>query len=135
MSNPFRYFNSSPEVIRMVEMRYVRYPLSLRNVEDLLAERGTNISHGDRATSLIFGARGARRDTEQRPMERGLSDAAISATHDFGQSPLSRAYRPLPRSILKVSFGEGFRMPALCDGWAGPGAGVRKPPKEETAGS
>ena len=40
MSNPFRYFNSSPEVIRLVVMMYVRYPLSLRNVEDLLAERG-----------------------------------------------------------------------------------------------
>jgi transposase-like protein len=40
MSNPFRYFNSSPEVIRLVVMMYVRYPLSLRNVEDLLAEHG-----------------------------------------------------------------------------------------------
>ena len=45
MSNPFRYFNSSPEVIRLVVMMYVRYPLSLRNIEDLLAERGINISH------------------------------------------------------------------------------------------
>jgi putative transposase len=45
MINPFRYFNSSPEVIRLVVMMYVRYPLSLRNVEDLLAERGIDISH------------------------------------------------------------------------------------------
>src|ERR1700735_1234893 len=44
MSNPFRYFNSSPEAIRLVVMMYVRYPLSLRNVEDLLAERGIDIS-------------------------------------------------------------------------------------------
>ena len=43
--NPFRYFNSSPEVIRLVGMMYVKYPLSLRNVEDLLAERGIEISH------------------------------------------------------------------------------------------
>ena len=35
----FRYFNSSPEVIRLVVMMYVRYPLSLRNVEDLLADQ------------------------------------------------------------------------------------------------
>ena len=34
MSDPFRYFNSSPEVIRLVVMMYVKYPLSLRNVED-----------------------------------------------------------------------------------------------------
>ena len=39
------YFNSSPEVIRLVVMMYVRYPLSLRNVEDLLAERGIDVSH------------------------------------------------------------------------------------------
>ena len=45
MSNPFRYFNNSPEVIRLVVMMYVRYPLSLRNVEDLLAERGIDINH------------------------------------------------------------------------------------------
>src|ERR1035437_9439772 len=43
--NPFRYFDSSPEVIRLVVMMYVRYPLSLRNVEDLLFERGSDICH------------------------------------------------------------------------------------------
>jgi hypothetical protein len=45
MSDPFRYFNSSPEVIRLVVMMYLKYPLSLRNVEDLLSERGIDISH------------------------------------------------------------------------------------------
>jgi len=35
MRNPFRYFNSSPEVIRLTVMLYIRYPLSLRQVEDL----------------------------------------------------------------------------------------------------
>ena len=43
--NPFRYFNSSPEVIRLVVMMYIRFPLSLRNVEDLLFERGIDICH------------------------------------------------------------------------------------------
>ncbi len=45
MQNPFRYFNSSPEVIRLAVMMYVRYPLSLRQVEDLLFERGIDICH------------------------------------------------------------------------------------------
>jgi putative transposase len=40
-----RYFNSSPEVIRLVVLVYVRFPLSLRNVEDLLFERGIGICH------------------------------------------------------------------------------------------
>jgi putative transposase len=39
-ASPFRYFNSSPEVIRLVALMYVRFPLSLWNVEDLLFERG-----------------------------------------------------------------------------------------------
>ena len=45
MNNPFRCFNSSPEVIRLVVMMYIRYPLSLRQVEDLLFERGIDICH------------------------------------------------------------------------------------------
>jgi len=45
MKNPFRYFNSSPEIIRLTVMMYVRYPLSLRQVEDLLFERGIDICH------------------------------------------------------------------------------------------
>ncbi len=43
--SPFRYFNSSPEVIRLAVMMYVKYPLSLRNVEDLVHERGIDICH------------------------------------------------------------------------------------------
>ena len=43
--SPFRYFKTSPEVIRLAVMLYVRFPLSLRNVEDLLHERGIDISH------------------------------------------------------------------------------------------
>lgn len=44
-ASPFRYFNSSPEIIRLAVLMYVRFPLSLRNVEDLLFERGIDISH------------------------------------------------------------------------------------------
>ena len=43
MRNPIRYFNSSPAVIRLAVMMYIRYPLSLRQVEDLLFERGIDI--------------------------------------------------------------------------------------------
>ena len=45
MDNPFRYFNSSPVVIRSTVMLYVRYPELLRQVEDLLFERGIDICH------------------------------------------------------------------------------------------
>ena len=41
----FRYFRTSPEIIRLAVMMYVWFPLSLRNVEDLLHERGSEVSH------------------------------------------------------------------------------------------
>ncbi len=44
-SSPFRYFKTSPEIIRLAVMMYIRFPLSLRNVEDLLHKRGIEISH------------------------------------------------------------------------------------------
>lgn len=34
-SNPFKYFKTSHEIIRLAVMMYVRFPLSRRNVEDL----------------------------------------------------------------------------------------------------
>mgnify|MGYP003841260659 FL=1 len=43
--SPFKYFKTSPEIIRLAVMLYVRFPLSLRNVEDLLHERGIDVSH------------------------------------------------------------------------------------------
>lgn len=42
--SPFRYFKTSPEIIRLAVMPCVRYPRSLRNLEDLLHERGIEIS-------------------------------------------------------------------------------------------
>ena len=42
---PFKWFKTSPEIIRLAVMLYVRFTLSLRNVEDLLHERGVDISH------------------------------------------------------------------------------------------
>ncbi len=45
MTRPtIRYFKTSPEIIRLA-VTYVRYPLSSRNVEDLLHERGIDVSH------------------------------------------------------------------------------------------
>jgi putative transposase len=41
----FRYFKTSPEIIQLAVMLYVRFPLSLRNVEDLLHERGVDVSY------------------------------------------------------------------------------------------
>nr|WP_246611153.1 hypothetical protein [Aquisediminimonas profunda] len=47
---PFRYFNSSPEIIRLIVKMYVRFPHSLRNVEDLPLGRDDPVAepHGMR---------------------------------------------------------------------------------------
>jgi len=45
MQNPFRYFKTSPEVIRLSVMMHVRFPLSLRNAEGLLHKRRIDICH------------------------------------------------------------------------------------------
>ncbi len=36
----FRCFTTGPEIIRLAAMLYVRFPLSLRNLKELLHERG-----------------------------------------------------------------------------------------------
>ena len=43
--NHFKYYKSSPEMIKLAIMYYVRFPLSLRQVEDILHERGIDICH------------------------------------------------------------------------------------------
>lgn len=42
---PFKYFKTSPEIVRLAVMMYIRFPFSPRNVEDLLHERGIDIRH------------------------------------------------------------------------------------------
>ena len=41
----FRYLKTSPEVIRLAVMLYIRFPLTLRSVEDMLHERGIEIDY------------------------------------------------------------------------------------------
>ena len=43
--SPVKWVKTSPEIIRLAVMLYVRFPLSLRNAEDLLRERGIDVSH------------------------------------------------------------------------------------------
>ena len=34
--SPFRYFKTSPDIVRLAVMLYIRFPQSLRNVEEVL---------------------------------------------------------------------------------------------------
>jgi hypothetical protein len=91
-ANPFRYFNSSPEVIRLVVMMYVRYPLSLRNVEDLLFERGIDICH---ETALP-----CPNPAERREVAIGLTAPRVALCRPTLQPHLPAAASTLP--LLKA---------------------------------
>ena len=57
--NPFNWFKTSPEIIRLTAMLSVRFPLSLWNIEDLLHERGVDVSHETvrfRGKQVTFGS-------------------------------------------------------------------------------
>ena len=43
--SPFKYCKTTPEIIRLAVICYLRFSPSLRNVEDLLHERGIDVSH------------------------------------------------------------------------------------------
>ncbi len=72
-ASPFRYFNSSSEVIRLVVMMYVRFPLSLRNIEDLLFVRGIDISR-------VCGGTGAARYLPVKSVDRGCRGCVAFVT-------------------------------------------------------
>jgi len=59
----FKKFNSTPEVIRLAVMMCVRFPLSRRNVEDLLFERGIDVCH-ETGAALLEQVRSAVRQVE-----------------------------------------------------------------------
>ena len=43
--SPFRYFKTSPKIIRLAAMLYVRFPLSFWNIEDLFHKHDVDVSH------------------------------------------------------------------------------------------
>ena len=55
MRNPFRCFNSSPEVIRLTVMSYVRYPHCIRSRSAILMARIGSCPETMRFTQDRFG--------------------------------------------------------------------------------
>jgi hypothetical protein len=92
LANPFRYFNSSPEVIRLAVMMYVKHPLSLRNVEDLLAERGIQSGSDDQDTPVT--CRRLQRAVEMGDQingrHQGQQQAAASTGRTQDRTPTNR---------------------------------------------
>jgi hypothetical protein len=95
---------------------YVNYPLSLRNVEDLLFERGIDICHETvRLWWMRFGPMFAAK-IRRKTSERGISGAVKVATnhHRNGHRtcvPATRPHRPAaawPRLLPATAYGVGL---------------------------
>ena len=68
----FKHHRFPPEIIRRAVWLYARFTLSYRDVEDLLAERGLDISYESvRRWFLKFGAPIARNLRHTRPIPNG----------------------------------------------------------------
>jgi hypothetical protein len=106
-ASPFRYFNSSPAVIRLVVMMYVRFPLSLRNVEELLLERGIHSAARLRGSNF-----GMKQLFDCAPVNPARSPNSRYQVQEGGAGPTNQ-YRGAPRWGLadKVFIrGEGYRF-------------------------
>ena len=93
--SPFRYFKTSPEIIRLAVMLYVRFPLSLRNVEDLLHERGIDVSHETvrfwwNRFDPMFAAEIRRKRVRRMRCKGPSDDRAGSRTPDIASTPRER---------------------------------------------
>ena len=82
MPNPvsFRYFKTSPEIIQLAVMLYVRFPLSLRNVEDLLHERGVDVSYESirtGGTGLALSSQAKLKSEEQGACSRATGSGTL----------------------------------------------------------
>ena len=92
--SPFRYSKTLPEIIRLAVMLYIRFPLSLRNVEDLLHERGIEIS--DKTVRFWWNRFGPF------PPETGMRVGKLRRVRIRLTAPAQRFY---PAARLSVSSG------------------------------
>jgi len=84
MSISYRYHHFPPLVIQHAVWLYLRFTLSYRDVEDLLAERGLDVSYETiRRWVLKFGPAFARRlrKGRMRPSGKWHLDESVPRTH------------------------------------------------------
>ena len=112
--------------MRLVVMMYVRFPLSLRNVGDLLFERGINIGFWCHTPQVLLGRAVGRKHAMMMlatgalfPADHALRIGLVNAVHPVGEldaaiEALARTIASKPASVLRTgkrSFGQQSRMP------------------------
>ncbi len=114
MTNPFRYLKTSPEIIGLAGMMYVRVPLSRCNVEVLLHRRGIGISHEtvrrwwDRFGPLMAREIGKRRSRQMQSLHKGVGARAFVDHHLTRNRFLER--RPRSKDLRNAALAEWRRL-------------------------
>src|SRR5512135_533250 len=105
-SSVFAGFRFPREVISLAVRWYLRYGLSYRDVEELLAERGITVDHVttyrwvQRFTLLFIDAGGSAALYTRSPLERAFRDIHTT-THHFSIQPGS--YESIGRVLLGLT--------------------------------
>jgi hypothetical protein len=90
-----------PEIIQHAVWPYFRFPLGYRDVEDLLAERGTDVSYETvRRWALKFGAACARELRRLRPRPDGRWHPVDSLAPDLSGEQGAEAVPPIPDRLM-----------------------------------
>ena len=100
-----------PDIIRHAIWLYFRFTMSYRDVEDLLAERGIDVSYETvRLWVLKFGKAYARRIRKRRPssFDQWLSLLKTCPTLSAGPVPRSRHKFPCFAIYIRCSITEGI---------------------------
>jgi hypothetical protein len=91
----FRSFRAGHEIVRLAVMLYIRFPLSHRNVKDLLPERGIEVSHETvRVRRRRFGPMFAAEILRQR----------VGEMRSSGCGRTSRRYSPVASTTAWVAW-------------------------------
>jgi len=113
MTISFARHQFPPEIIRHAAWLYVRFPLSYRDVEDLLAERGLDVSYETaRRWVLKFGPLFARELRRQRPRPTStwhLDEMAVVMALSTPLSACDLSQVWLASSMQKISY-DGYRF-------------------------
>src|SRR6476620_8971677 len=105
----YRRHRFPPEIIQHAIWLYLRFTLSYRDVEELLAERGLDISYETvRRWVLKFGPAIARRLRQRRPrpsdrwhldeMDRRRADVSVACRRSLGRGPRHAGSAPTRQS-------------------------------------
>ena len=99
--SPFKYFKTSPEIIRLAVMLYVRYPLFLHNVDEILHAGGVSFTTARDDWAVLWFLRKVTKRHGRSVEWRRL--CAILGRDRTGRRAIRRRWRA-PRRLRRASW-------------------------------